>query len=92
MASKSIADRYFRRLAHPFDSKQVLGKGGGADLNVVMFRSRFIGQPVGTYEPRPAPKETTMKTLLIATALVLTLAAPAMAETFSNPYASTLGR
>ena len=33
-----------------------------------------------------------MKTLLIATALVLTFAAPVMAETFSNPYATTLGR
>jgi len=33
-----------------------------------------------------------MKQLLIAITLVVAFTAPAMAETFSNPYASTLGR
>ena len=33
-----------------------------------------------------------MKQLLIAIALLVAFAAPAMAENFANPYASTLGR
>ena len=33
-----------------------------------------------------------MKQLLIAITLVAAFAAPAMAENFANPYASTLGR
>ena len=33
-----------------------------------------------------------MKKLVIAVALVVAFAAPAMAENFVNPYASTLGR
>jgi hypothetical protein len=33
-----------------------------------------------------------MKKLIIAVALVVAFAAPAMAETFGNPYATTLGR
>jgi len=33
-----------------------------------------------------------MKKLLIAAALVVTFAAPAMADNFVNPYATTLGR
>jgi opacity protein-like surface antigen len=33
-----------------------------------------------------------MKKLLIAAALVVAFAAPAMAENFVNPYATTLGR
>jgi hypothetical protein len=33
-----------------------------------------------------------MKQLLIAITLVAAFAAPAMAENFVNPYASTLGR
>jgi len=33
-----------------------------------------------------------MKQLLIAIALLVVFAAPAMAENFANPYASTLGR
>jgi hypothetical protein len=32
-----------------------------------------------------------MKQLLIAITLVVAFAAPAMAETFSNPYSTTLG-
>ena len=45
----------------------------------------------------PQPKanhigETIMKKLVIAVALVVAFAAPAMAENFVNPYASTLGR
>ena len=33
-----------------------------------------------------------MKKLLLAVALVVAFAAPAMAEHFANPYAATLGR
>jgi len=33
-----------------------------------------------------------MKQLLIAINLLVAFAAPAMAENFANPYASTLGR
>ena len=33
-----------------------------------------------------------MKRLLIAITLVVACAAPAMAETFLNPYATTVGR
>jgi|SoiMethySBSTD1v2_1073268.scaffolds.fasta_scaffold785336_3 hypothetical protein len=33
-----------------------------------------------------------MKQLLIAITLLVAFAAPAMAENFANPYASTLGR
>ncbi len=33
-----------------------------------------------------------MKQLLIAITLVVAFAAPALADTFVNPYASTLGR
>ncbi len=33
-----------------------------------------------------------MKQILIAAALVVAFAAPAMAENFVNPYATTLGR
>lgn len=33
-----------------------------------------------------------MKKLMIAAALVVAFAAPAMAENFANPYATTMGR
>jgi hypothetical protein len=33
-----------------------------------------------------------MKQLLIAITLIVAFAAPALADTFVNPYASTLGR
>lgn len=33
-----------------------------------------------------------MKQLLIAVTLVVAFAAPAMAETFENPYVTTMGR
>jgi hypothetical protein len=33
-----------------------------------------------------------MKKIIIATALVVAFAAPAVAETFSNPYVVTMGR
>jgi hypothetical protein len=42
-----------------------------------------LGQNIG---------ETEMKKLVIAVALVVSFAAPAMAEQFPNVYSSTLGR
>ena len=33
-----------------------------------------------------------MKQLLIAVTLIVAFAAPAMAENFANPYATTMGR
>jgi hypothetical protein len=56
--------------------------------------------PIEPMAARSAPKiarppsigETQMKKLLIAAALVVAFAAPAMAENFVNPYATTIGR
>jgi len=49
---------------------------------------------LGAFEPKASEylKEIIMKQLLIAITLIVAFAAPAAAETFANPYASTLGR
>jgi hypothetical protein len=54
---------------------------------------RANGRLVGAEIARPPSiGETQMKQLLIAVTLVVAFAAPAMAENFVNPYATTLGR
>jgi hypothetical protein len=40
----------------------------------------------------PSIGETQMKKIVLAVALVVAFAAPAMADNFVNPYATTLGR
>jgi hypothetical protein len=40
----------------------------------------------------PMIGETQMKKIVLAVALVVAFAAPAMADNFVNPYATTLGR
>ena len=78
---------------HDINSEQVLGKSRGPALPIA-HSDEPHGQPAGTsLTPRPPNLgETPMKKLLIAVALVVSFAAPAMADNFPNVYATHLGR
>lgn len=57
------------------------------------FQSGYVASRSDLSQPKATQiGETPMKKLLIAVALVVSFAAPAMAENFPNVYASHLGR
>ena len=93
MALNSIAERYSCRFLQRINSEQVLGKTRGSALPIA-HSDEPHGQPAGTSSSPKATKlgETPMKKLLIAVALVVSFAAPALADNFPNLYATHLGR
>ena len=79
---------------HAIDSDKVLGKRGCSTLLVDGSERTRNGHPAGALNRKASytQRSLEMKQLLSAITLVVAFAAPAMAESFSNPYATTLGR
>jgi len=74
------------------DSDKVLGKQGCQALLIDRSeRTPMAIRPESLTPKASQQRRPEMKQLLIAITLVVAFAAPAMAETFSNPYATTLG-